>query len=530
MSATSSAKPQSLLLNKKDKPKQIRQSNVDSAKALGDAIRTSLGPRGMDKMIFGRGKNVTITNDGATILKEMKTTHPVAQMLSNMSHSQDIEAGDGTTTVVIYASGFLQAADQLLKREIHPTKISDGFKVATDMAMEILKPMGIPVDLTDRDSLIKNATTSLSSKVVSQNANLLAPLSVDAVLRVLDGDTVDLKSIRVIKRLGGTIEDTELITDGLVLKQKASHKCGNPITRVEKAKIGLIQFCLSPPKTDMENNIIVSDYTQMDRVLRDQRVYILNRCKAIQKTGCNVLLIQKSILRDAVTEQSLQFLNKMKIMVVHDIERDEVEFICKTVGCRPVASVDHFVPEALGTADLVEEISTGFDSYVKISGLGRPIHTVSLVVRGSNELLLEEAERSIHDALCVIRSIVKGRHMIAGGGAAEIELAYQLEEKARLLTGTEALCVQAFARSLEMVPMTLIESSGLNPVQILTDLRRRHASGEKNIGFNVKKSSIRDMVSDNVVQPLLVTVSALRLASEQVRCILKIDDMVSAVR
>ncbi|KAF0987676.1 hypothetical protein HZS_2563 [Henneguya salminicola] len=480
----------SSLLAKKEKPKQVRQSNIDSAKALGDAIRTSLGPRGMDKMIIGRGKNVTITNDGATILKEMKVTHPVAQMLSNMSQSQDIEAGDGTTTVVIYAASFLQAADKLLEKELHPTKISDGFKVATDLALNILQQMAIPVDLTDREALIKNASTSLSSKVVSQNSNLLAPLSVDAVLRVIDPNspnTVDLKNIRVINKLGGTIEDTELILDGVVLNQKVSHTGGHSISLVEKAKIGFIQFCISPPKTDMESNIVVSDYTQMDRVLRDQRMYMLNLCKAIQKTGCNVLLIQKSILRDALTDQSLHFLNKMKIMVIQNIERDEVEFICKSVGCRPVASIDHFTPETLGFAETVEEISTGFDKYVKISGINRDFKTASIVVRGSNELILEEASRSIHDALCVTRAIVKSRHMIAGGGAPEIEMSYQLEEQAQLLTGTDALCVHAFAQALEHIPVILVESCGLNPVDVITELRRLHSKGDKNSGFNVKK-------------------------------------------
>ncbi|KAF1744044.1 hypothetical protein MXB_2896 [Myxobolus squamalis] len=296
------------MLAKKEKPRQVRQSNIDSAKALGDAIRTSLGPRGMDKMIIGQAKQVTISNDGATILKEMKATHPVAQMLSNMSQSQDIEAGDGTTTVVIYAASLLHAAENLLEKgynfilslDVHPTKISEGFKVATDLALKILTDMATPVNLDDREALIKNATTALSSKVVSQNAGLLAPLSVDAVLKIVDADsdsTVDLKKIRVVKKLGGTIEDTELITDGIVLNQKASHSGGSPITSIKDARIGMIQFCLSPPKTDMENNIVVSDYTQMDRVLRDQRMYILNLCKGIQKTGCNVLLIQKAVLR-----------------------------------------------------------------------------------------------------------------------------------------------------------------------------------------------------------------------------------------
>ncbi|KAF1744045.1 LOW QUALITY PROTEIN: hypothetical protein MXB_2897 [Myxobolus squamalis] len=225
----------------------------------------------------------------------------------------------------------------------------------------------------------------------------------------------------------------------------------------------------------------------------------------------------------------------MKILVVDNVERDEMEFISSTIGCRPAASPGHFTTDSLGSADLVEEVSTGFDKFVKITGIHRPFKTVSIVVRGSNDLVLDETARSIHDALCVIRSLVKGRYLIAGGGAPEIEMAYRLEEQAQLLSGTQALCVQAFARALELIPITLIESAGLNPVDILTELRKKHAEGCKTFGFNVKKSllyksSIRDMMIDNVVQPLLVTSSALRLASEEVRCILKIDDIVTAVR
>jgi len=248
----------------------------------------------------------------------------------------------------------------------------------------------------------------LNSKVVSQYSNLLAPLAVDAVLSVIDppnATNVNLNDIRIVKRLGGTIDDTELVK-GLVFTQHASHSAGGP-TRIQGAKIGLIQFCLSPPKTYMENNIVISDYAQMDRVLKEERNHILNMCKKIQKTGCNVLLIQKSILRDAVTDLSLHFLAKMKILVVKDIERDEIEFITKTLGCIPIASIESFVPEKLGKADLVEEITTTEQKIIKVTGVPNAGKTVSVLVRGSNKLVLDEADRSLHDALCVIRSIVK---------------------------------------------------------------------------------------------------------------------------
>jgi T-complex protein 1 subunit delta len=513
----------------KDKPTDIRNSNITAAKSVSDAIRTSLGPRGMDKMIQSESGDVTITNDGATILKQMQVLHPVARMLVELSKAQDIEAGDGTTSVVVLAGSLLSVSQKLLNRGIHPTMISESFGKAADKAVEILTGMSIPLALTDRQSLLKSANTSLSSKVVSQYSSQLSPISVDAVLKVInpnEADNVDLNDIRIIKKLGGTVEDTELV-EGLVLEQKVSHVAGGA-TRVEKAKIGLIQFCISPPKTDMENQVVVSDYSQMDRILREEKQYILEICKKIKKAGCNVLLIQKSILRDAVNDLALHYLAKMKVLVVRDVEREDVEFISRTLGCRPIASLDHFLPEHLGSAQLVEEVATGTSKVVKFTGTSTAVNTVSIIVRGSNKLVLEEADRSLHDALCVIRCLVKKRALIAGGGAPEIEVSLRLMEYAQTLSGVESYCVKAFAEAIEIIPSTLAENAGLNPIAVVTELRNKHAQGEKNAGINVRKGTITDILEENVVQPLLVSTSAISLASETVRCILKIDDMVNA--
>lgn len=514
----------------KEKPRQIRGSNITAAKALADAIRTSLGPRGMDKMIQAGNGEVTITNDGATILKQMQVLHPAAKMLVELSKAQDVEAGDGTTSVVVIAGSLLDAASKLMDKGIHPTIVSEGFQLASTKAVEILNELAVPVDLTDRESLLKSATTALSSKVVSQQSGLLAPIAVDAVMRVIDPTTdtnVDLRDIKVIKKLGGTVEDAELI-DGLVFSQKSAGT-GAP-TRVEKAKIGLIQFCISPPKTDMDNQVIVSDYTQMDRILKEERAYILNIVKQIKKAGCSVLLIQKSILRDAISDMALHFLSKMKIMVVKDIEREDIEFVCKSLNCRPIASLDHFVPEALGSAELVEEIQAGGSKFVKITGVANPGKTVTVFLRGSNKLVLEEADRSLHDALCVIRCLVKKRALIAGGGAPEIELSLRLSEYSRTLIGMEAYCVRAFAEALEIIPFTLAENAGLNAISTVTELRNRHAQGEKTAGINVRKGAVTNILEENVIQPLLVSTSAVSLAAETVQSILKIDDIVNVIR
>jgi len=262
-------------------------------------------------------------------------------------------------------------------------------------------------------------------------------------------------------------------------------------------------------------------------MLKEERTYLANICNKIKKAGCNVLLIQKSILRDAVTDLSLHFLAKLKILVIKDIERDDIEFISKTLGCTPVANVDIFTPDKLGTAELVEESPTGDGKIVKITGIPVGAKTVSILVRGSNKLLLDEAERSIHDSLCVIRCLVKKRYLIAGGGAPEIELSLQLGQWSKTLRGIDSYCVAAYAEALEVIPYTLAENAGLHPISIVTELRNRHANGEKTAGINVRVGGISNILDDKVVQPLLVSTSAIRLATETVAMILKIDDIVA---
>ncbi|KAL0429521.1 UNVERIFIED_CONTAM: T-complex protein 1 subunit delta [Sesamum radiatum] len=404
----------------------IRMANIAAAQSVANAVRTSLGPKGMDKMISTSSGEVIITNDGATILNKMEVLQPAAKFLVELSKSQDVVAGDGTTTVVVIAGSLLKAS--------------------------------------------------------------LAPLAVDAVLSVVDPekpDLVDLKDIKIVKKLGGTVDDTELIK-GLVFDKK------------------------------------------MDRILKEERNYILGMIKKIKATGCNVLLIQKSILRDAVTDLSLHYLAKAKILVIKDVERDEIEFITKTLNCLPIANIEHFRAEKLGYADLVEEVPLGDGGkIVKITGIKNMGRTTSVLVRGSNQLVLDEAERSLHDALCVVRCLVNKKFLIAGGGAPEIELSRQLGAWAKVLQGMEGYCVRAFAEALEVIPYTLAENAGLNPIAIVTELRNRHAQGEINAGINVRKGQITNILEENVVQPLLVSTSAISLATECVRMILKIDDIVT---
>ncbi|CAI4037763.1 hypothetical protein SMKI_04G0960 [Saccharomyces mikatae IFO 1815] len=519
--------PSNATFKDKEKPQEVRKANIIAARSVADAIRTSLGPKGMDKMIKTSRGEIIISNDGHTILKQMAILHPVARMLVEVSAAQDSEAGDGTTSVVILTGALLGAAERLLNKGIHPTIIADSFQRAAKRAVEILLEMCHKVSLGDREQLIRAASTSLSSKIVSQYSSFLAPLAVDSVLKISDENSsnVDLNDIRLVKKVGGTIDDTEMI-DGVVLTQTAIKSAGGP-TRKEKAKIGLIQFQISPPKPDTENNIIVNDYRQMDKILKEERAYLLNICKKIKKAKCNVLLIQKSILRDAVNDLALHFLSKLNIMVVKDIEREEIEFLSKGLGCKPIADIELFTEDRLGSADLVEEIDSDGSKIVKVTGIrnnnARP--TVSVVIRGANNMIIDETERSLHDALCVIRCLVKERGLIAGGGAPEVEISRRLSKEARAMEGVQAFIWQEFASALEVIPTTLAENAGLNSIKVVTELRSKHENGELNEGISVRRSGTTNTYEEHILQPVLVSTSAITLASECVKSILRIDDI-----
>ncbi|MBK2261349.1 hypothetical protein IBE75_10435, partial [Francisella tularensis] len=326
------------------------------------------------------------------------------------------------------------------------------------------------------------ATWSLSSEVVWQSSSVLAPIAVDSVLRLVDlknneTESVDLRDIRIVKKVGGTIDDTELV-DGLVLEQNVVTSSGGP-SRMEKAKIAVCQFQLSSPKPDMDNQIVVNDYRQMDRILKEERQYLLNMCKKIKKSGCNVLLMQKSILRDAVNELALHFLAKLKIMVVKDIERDEIEFLCKSLGTSPIADIEAFTEDKLASAELVDEVQHSGARVVKVSKIKTPGRTVSVLCTGSNSLVLEPRVLVKGGGGCcpavwgVVRCLVKKRALVAGGGAPEVHMSRRLAQYAQTLQSLEAYSFQAFSEALEVIPTTLAENAGLNPISIVTELRNR---------------------------------------------------------
>lgn len=487
-------------------------------------MRTSLGPRGMDKMIVS-SEGVTITNDGATMLAKLDLQAPTAKMLAQTAHAQDLEAGDGTTTVTVLTGALLQACEGLLARGLHPAAIVEGFHAACARAQTLVRGMSTPLPQgeQERDALIQCAQISLASKVVSTQGAQLAALAVDGVRRIAQGGDVDLRDLKVVSLLGGTVEDTELVP-GLVLTQHAAHSAGGP-TKMAACKVGLVQFQLSAPKTNLENAIVVDNYASLDRLLKQERAHILELVKTIKATGCNVLLVQKSILREAVSELALAYLAKLKILVLKDIERDQIAHLSKALGAIPIASIEAFTADKLGACASVEEVSTAGGKVVKLLGLPQPKYA-TLLVRGSNPLVLAEAERSLHDALCVVRALVRERFVLVGGAAPEVELALRLAEEAHGLPGTQGAIWRAYAQAFEVIPYTLAENAGLHPIQLVTELRQRHAQGDKWAGINARTGSVGDMRPEGVLQPLLVTLSALRLATDTVTMIMKIDDVI----
>lgn len=471
-------------------------------------------------------------------------------MLVELSKAQDIEAGDGTTTVVVIAGALLDACTKLLNKGIHSTVIADCFLRCAAKAQEILSSMAIPVSLEDRESLLRAASTSLSSKVVSNNSAVLAPIAVDAVLQVSDvaRKQVDLRNIKIVKQLGGTIDDSQLIR-GLVFP-RASDTSMLGVRSVKNAKIGLIQFHLSAPKTDIDNKVIINDYTQMDRLLREERAYILNVCFAEARSRADVQEDQAGGVQRAagaevdpprrgqralaaLPQQTQNPRSQQHRARRHRLHRPRISLspslTSQTLHCRPIAHIDSFTPDKLGHADLVEEIELDGRRITQITGVPAS-DTVSVLLRGSNNLVLDESDRSLHDALCVVRCLVKKPFLLVGGGAPESEVFVEFQKWAGFLEGADRIIARAFAEALEVVPYTLAENAGMHAIQQVTELRQRHAMGEKTAGIDVKKGCIGDMKAEGVIQPLLVTASAIQQATEYVHMMLKIDDMVATVK
>ena len=503
--------------------REAQLNNIMVAKIISETMRSSLGPRGMDKMLVDSFGDVTITNDGATILKEMDVEHPVAKMLVEVAKAQDAEVGDGTTTVVVLAGELLAKAEELIEKEVHPALIIEGYKKAARKALEIYDKIAIPVSPTDKEILKKIAKTSMASKLVSEEAEYLSEIAVEAVLRVAekvnDQWRVDLDNIKIEKKEGQSLRDTKLI-DGIVLDKEVVHR-GMPKI-VHDAKIALLDAPLEIEKTEFDAKLHIESPEQMKAFMEQEEKMLKEMVEKIAAAGANVVLCQKGI-----DDMAQHFLARKGILAVRRIKKSDVDKIARATGARIITRIEEITPKDLGKAKLVEERKVGEDRMVFIEQCENP-KSITILIRGGTKRLVDEAERSIKDALNVIKDVVIEGRVVAGGGAPEMEVALGLRDYAKTLAGKEQLAVEKFAEALEIVPAQLAENAGLDPIEIIVALRAEHKEGKKWMGINVFDRKVDDMYKLDVVEPVLVKKQVIKSAVEAAAMILKIDDVIAA--
>ncbi len=503
--------------------KEALHTNIMAAKIVAETVKSCLGPKGMDKMLVDSFGDVTITSDGRTILDEMDIQHPAAKMMVEVAKTQDNEAGDGTTTAVIIAGELLNKAEELIEKNVHPTIIIDGYKKAQEKALEILEKMAIPVDLNTQEYMKKAAMTSMASKLVAEHREYLADLAVKSIFQVAEkqGDSykVDVDDVKVEKKAGESIRETKLI-QGIVLDKDVAHS-GMP-KRVEKAKIALLDCPLEIEKTEFDAKINIDSPEQMEGFLKQEEGMLREMVDKIVAAGANVVLCEKG-LDDMVQH----FLARKEILAVRRIKKSDMEKLAKATGGKIITNLDAISSEDLGYANLVEERKIGDDKMTFVEGCKHP-RAVTILIRGGTTRIVDEAERSLHDALCVVRDIVEEPKVVAGGGSPELEVSRMLRKYAETLPGREQLAVKGFAEALEAVPMTLTENAGLDPIDILSELRAGHEKGEKWAGIEVNHGKVEDMAEAGVFEPLAVKKQIIRSATEASTMILKIDDVIAA--
>ena len=503
--------------------RDAQRNNIMAARTIAEAVKSSLGPKGMDKMLVDSSGDVTITSDGRTILDKMDIDHPAAKMMVEVAKAQDAEVGDGTTTVVIVAGELLGKAEDLINKGVHPTVIVEGYSKAAEKALETLEKIAIPIKPTGKEFLKKVAATSMASKLVSENKEQLAEIAVEAVLHVTQkvGDEykVDLDDIMVEKKPGESAAETKLI-EGLVLDKEVVHS-GMP-KRVEKAKIALLESALEIEKTEFDAKINIERPEQMESFMREEENMLKEMVEKIVASGANVVVCQKGI-----DDMVQHFLARKGILAVQRAKKSDMEKLGKATGGKVVTNLEGLTESDLGYAELVEERKIGDDKMTFIEGCKNP-HSVAILIRGGTERFVDEAERSVHDALCVVRDVVQEPKILAGGGSPEMEIARALRGYAETLPGREQLAVQSFGEAMEIVPLTLGENAGLDPIDILSELRASHEKGEKWAGVDVFAGKIKDMWKLGVYEPLAVKKQIIKSATEAATMLLRIDDVIAA--
>ncbi len=508
---------------KREKGKGAQSNNIMAAMAISDAVKSTLGPKGMDKMLVDSMGDVVVTNDGATILKEIDVEHPAAKMIVEVAKSQDEECGDGTTSAVILTGELLKYANDLLDQNIHPTVICGGYKLAATKAKEILSKMAIPIKPGDKKTLKDLAMTSMASKGASGEKERLAEVVVDAVSDIvekIDNKTyVDLDNIQIQKKQGGGIANTEIIK-GIILDKERVHE-GMP-KKITNAKIALVNSALEVKKTEVDARISIQDPTQLQAFLDEEESMLRKMVEKIEKSGANVLVCQKGI--DDVAQH---FLAKEGIYSVRRAKKSDMEKLSKATGAKIVANLDGLTSKDLGNAGFVEEKKIGDDKMTFITGCKNP-KAVSIMIRGTTEHVVDELERALHDALSVVKVALEDGKMTAGGGAAATEIAMALRDYAPTVGGREQMAIEAFANAIEIVPKTLSENAGLDPIDMMLEVRNHHKKGDKNAGIDVLHGKVSDMLKSSVVEPLRVSLQEIEASSEAATMILRIDDVIAS--
>jgi thermosome len=509
---------------KREKGKGAQFNNITAARAIADAVRSTLGPRGMDKMLVDSMGDVIITNDGVTILKEIDVEHPAAKMIVEVAKTQDEECGDGTTTAVILAGELLKKAEALIEQNVHPTVISAGYRAAANKARELLNEVAIDITSNDKDSLLDIARTAMISKSVAASRNLMADIAVKAVSAVAekkaDGTwSVDDDNIQVVKKQGGSMDDTRMIA-GIIVDKEAVHP--GMAKKVEKAKIALVDSALEVKKTEIDAKIEITDPSQLHAFLDEEERMLKEMVDTVKKSGANVLFCQKGI-----DDLAQHYLSKAGIYAVRRVKKSDMEKLAKATGASLVTKLDDLKANDLGVAQLVEETKIADDRMTFVTGCKNP-KAVSILIRGGTEHVIDEIDRSLNDAISVVAVALEDGKLVTGGGSTAVDIALKLREYAASIGGREQIAIDAFASALEVIPTALSENAGLDPIDVLIELRQAHKQGKIYAGINVFTGKVVDMKKEKVLEPIRVGRQAISSATDAAVMILRIDDVIAS--
>ena len=505
-----------------EKGRDAQKNNIMAAKMVCDIVKSSLGPRGLDKMLVDSLGDVTITNDGATILKEIDAQHPAAKMMIEISKTIDTEVGDGTTSSVIFAGTLLAKAEELLKKDVHSSVIIEGFQAASEKALEVLAEISKKVTADDRETLLKIASTSMESKLISEDSEPLSKIVVDSIMSITETrenkSSVDLDNLKVEKKAGGSIQDTALIK-GIVLDKEVVHS-GMP-TKIQQAKIALLNTAMEVEKTEMSAEIRINDPTQMQMFLEEENRMIKTMVDKIHSIGANVVICQKGI-----DDMAQHFLSKHGILAVRRVKESDMTKLAKATGGRITSNIEDISEKDLGGANLVQQKKVESDKWVFIEGCKNP-QSVTLLIRGGSQRVVDEVDRSIHDSLMVVKDVIEKPEIVAGGGAPEALLASFLKDWSERFEGRQQLAINKFAEALEIIPLTIAENAGMDPIDTMVKLRARQSEGKKWSGINAKEGRVADMLTQNIVEPVVVKEQIIKSATEAASMILRIDDVIA---